>query len=270
MPVYHLHNSAREYRILQRVEYGSTNLQYLCPTCQDTHPARPEYGLNICVSTSQLHNFHQPREPGVTCSPDPIHVDWLTIPGAVMSDLDYAWRIDYHRQPTPMRILVVAGLNDLIKGGTKGTVMEGIKEFKKVVDENNRYHPGAANQFAVAPLLMPPKLVWYLDNGPPPPRHTNRLRELVELNNEIFEFNAQNGLPNVPHINLLGVRRLKQWNQDGSWRHVVHHRMGQWRETEARNDKLHLKDAMRVRLGKMVMSYFQGEVEREGGAILHY
>ena len=46
--------------------------------------------------------------------------------------------------------------------------------------------------------------------------------------------------------------------------------MGQWRETEARNDKLHLKDAMRVRLGKMVMSYFQGEVEREGGAILHY
>ena len=52
-----------------------------------------------------------------------------------MSDLDYAWRIDYHRQPTPMRILVVAvaGLNDLIKGGTKETVMEGIKELTRTI-----------------------------------------------------------------------------------------------------------------------------------------
>ena len=76
---------------------------------------------------------------------------------------------------------------------TKTTVMEAIHEFKKVEDENHHYHPGAANQFAVAPLLMPPKLVWYLDNGPTrctPPRHTNSLREMAEFYNDIFEFNA--------------------------------------------------------------------------------
>ena len=97
-PVHHYHNSPRLSRILQRVEYSSTNQSYLCPSCQNTHPARPSYGLNICVSTSQLHNFQQPRTPGVFCTPDSIHVDWVTIPGAVLSDLMQAWTIDYKRE----------------------------------------------------------------------------------------------------------------------------------------------------------------------------
>ena len=51
---------------------------------------------------------------------------------------------------------------------------------------------------------------------------------------------------------------------------VVHHRMGQWRATEPRHEKLHLGDAMRVRMGKMVVDYFKGEVEREDGPISKY
>ena len=44
------------------------------------------------------------------------------------------------------------------------------------------------------------------------------------------------------------------------WRKVIHHRMGQWRSTE---DRLHLNDAMRIRMARMVLDYFEGEVERE-------
>ena len=114
VPVFHQHNSARQFRILQRVEFVEDNRMYLCPTCQATHLARPDYGLHICVSGSQLHNFHQPRDPGVLCPPDTSHVDWLTIPGGKISDLDLGWRVDYHREKRPMRILLVAGLNDLM------------------------------------------------------------------------------------------------------------------------------------------------------------
>ena len=269
--VCHRHSSARQVRILQNVEYEKDNLNYLCPSCQVSHLARLPYGLNICISSSQLHEFHLPREEGVVCPPDSMHVDWVTIPGATLNELEFAWSVDYHHQTRPMRILLVAGLNDLIKGGSRETFMQDIKKFKATVDWQNRHHSGEANQFAVAPLPMPPKLVWYRDNGPIPAEHPgSREEELTLINNDIFEFNAQNGLPYVPRLNTLGVRRYKRWNMDGSWQMVVHHRMGQWRATEPRHEKLHLGDAMRVRMGKMVVDYFKGEVEREDGPISKY
>ena len=211
-PVYHQHSSSRQYRILQRVEFKTENMQYLCPTCQTTHLSRLEYGLNICVSTSQLHQFHHPRDQTVACPPDTSHVDWLTIPGGKIADLDYAWREDYHREVRPMRILLVAGLNDLMRGGTRQTVMEAIRHFQEVVDQQNRYHPTGRNQFAVAPLLCPPKLVWYADNGVMPEGHMrNRKEELELLNSDRLSFNAQSGMVHVPHLNTLGVKRTKYW-----------------------------------------------------------
>ena len=193
-----------------------------------------------------------------------MHIDWVTIPGAVLADLIQAWKIDYKRERTPMRVLVVAGLNDLIKGGDRFSVMTALREFKEVVDTNNQYHAGTPNHFAVAPLLLPPRLAWYEDNPPPGPplSYNNRSDEMMLLNQEIDEFNTQNGASNVPHINLLGARRYKRWYEDGTYRQVIHHRMGQWRENEERFDKLHLNDSMRIRMAKMVADYFVGEVQR--------
>ena len=270
-PVFHQHSSSRQYRILQKVEYKTENLEYLCPTCQTTHLSRLDYGLNICVSDSQLHRFHYPRDQAVVCPPDKSHVDWLTIPGGKIADLELAWRLDYHREIRPSRILLVAGLNDLMKGGTRQTVMEAIRHFKEVVDLQNRHHFGSDNQFAVAPLLCPPKLVWYADNGTMPEGHMGNRREEIDLlNNDILSFNAQSGLLHVPHFNTLGVRRTKHWYEDGSFRNVVQHRMNHWRSSEALWDKVHLVDRQRIRMGKMVLSYFKGEMERENGAIAQY
>ena len=61
------------------------------------------------------------------------------------------------------------------------------------------------------------------------------------LNQDIAEFNTQNGVGNIPHINMLGARRYKKWYDDGTWRQFIHHRMGQWRSTAERFAKLHLK-----------------------------
>ena len=271
IPVYHQHSSAKQFRVLQKVEYENENKEYLCPTCQVTHPARPDYGLNICVSSSQLHSFHHPRDPSVVCPPDTSHVDWVTIPGAKISDLDLAWRVDYQQETRPMRILLVAGLNDLIKGGSRESVITAITQFRSVVNNQNRFHPGAQNQFAVSPLLCPPKLVWYEDNGPMPQGHLgNRREELDLLNNDILSFNAQSGLLHVPHFNTLGVRRTKLWYEDGSWRNVLQHRWNHWRASEEVVDKLHLVDSLRVKMGGMVLRYFEGEMAREDGAIAQY
>ena len=69
------------------VEGIDPNRPYLCPTCQASHKARPETGLNICVCGSHMHEFHYPRDKDTKVAPDSIHIDWLTIPVATVDEL---------------------------------------------------------------------------------------------------------------------------------------------------------------------------------------
>ena len=260
--VYHHHDSSRQVRLMMGVEGHWDNPYYLCPSCQAPHSARLTYGLNVCVSTSQLHNFHFPREEGVVVPPDSTHVDWITIPGATIDQLSYAWRLDYHREQRPQRVLLVAGLNDLIKGGNAAKVRESILGFKDDVLSNNRYHDvNKKNEFYVAPMLTPPKLGWFRDNGPRPRNYTNRLGELQELNAWIKDFNASNNISGVlPNFQTWGTR---SWTDD--WGQVrMTHRWNQWRSSEAVDDKLHLSDNLRAKMGKAVVKFFEGELERKG------
>ena len=94
-----------------------------------------------------------------------------------------------------MRILLVAGLNDLIKDGTKNTVMENNLQLNKIIVAKNSYHSGERNQFAVAGILNPPKLAWQKDNHALTHGYTNRLEELMQN---------------------LGVRKTKILYEDGS------------------------------------------------------
>ena len=197
VPVYHRHYSTREIRILQCVEYSSRNRMYMCPTCELRHHVKPDTGLNICLGDSQLHQFHQPREAGVTCPPDSTHVDWVTIPGATISTLEYAYQVDYGKSKIPMRVLLAAGVNDLLKGGTFNTITNSILNLKNTIDEQNRFHPSAQNELVVATILNPPKFTWFKDTGPPPPGHINRLEEVSQINQWIVKLNMGYGNPTL-------------------------------------------------------------------------
>ena len=262
MPVYHRHSSSRQIRKMMGVEHDRSNPAYFCPTCKTSHPAKPSSDLNICVSSSTLHDFHFPREEGVSCPPDSSHVDWLTIPGAKIEDLRYAWRLDYHREPRPMRVLLVAGLNDLIHGGNKESIIQEIKSFKVTVDCQMSYHPGHQNKFIVAPILMAPKLVWFPDNGETPPGYNNRLVEVTALNDWIKEFNSKNYVDPPPWFQRYGVRKNTKVLEDGSKWEFQTHRWNEWRHSEARDDKLHLVDKLRVKMGQSVIKYFEGTMSR--------
>jgi hypothetical protein len=76
---------------LQGVEYEEQNLSYMCTTCVTNHPAD---GLNVLFGASNLHNIHTPRDATVRCPPDPNHIDWLTVCGATIPELEYAWELD--------------------------------------------------------------------------------------------------------------------------------------------------------------------------------
>ena len=110
VPVFHRHFSSREMRITQGVEWSTTNRCYMCATCEVYHPARVEFGLNVCLGGSQLHDFHFPQDPDVTCPPDDLHIDWVTIPGATIPTLNNAYLADYAKCTRLKRVLLVAGI----------------------------------------------------------------------------------------------------------------------------------------------------------------
>lgn len=262
IPLYHKHFSSREMRIMQGVEWSTSNRAYMCPTCMQHHPSRLDYGLNICLSASQLHEFHQPREPNVVCPPDSLHVDWVTIPGASIPTLEYAWTMDYKKSARPMRILLSAGLNDLLKGGTKDSLTNSILHLKNTIDDNNKYHPHTKNELVVATVLNPPKLAWFPDNGPPPPGHNNRLEEIMDINNWIVEFNK--GYDNfTPRFHRFGVKRGRRFENGYSIPFVIHQH-SQWRQSEHIGDRVHLSDYWRIKMGTSAIHHFQGELERKG------
>ena len=51
---------------------------------------------------------------------------------------------------------------------------------------------------------------------------------------------------------------------------MIQHRWNQWSVSEEVHDKLHLVDQLRVRMKRMVVSHFEGEIDRENGAIAQY
>lgn len=261
-PIYHLHYSSRETRFMMGVEGSTTNREYMCPTCQQSHPSRPSYGLNVCLGDSQLHQFHWPKDPRVTCTPDSLHIDWVTVPGGTVPTLHHAWFADYYKSKQPMRVLLVAGINDLMKGGSMSSLTNSILKLKNAIDDQNSHHPNVKNELVVATLLNPPKLTWFADTGPPPPGHVNRLEEITSINNWIVEFNQ--GYKNVtPRFHRFGVKSGRKFvNGAAVPLHV--HQLGRWRQSEPVHDMVHLSDYWRTRLGKSVVNHFESELKNKG------
>ena len=261
--VHHRHFSAREVRIMQGVEFSTTNTTYMCPTCMTLHPIWPDYGLNVCLGTSQLHNIHHPRDTTVSCPADPLHIDWLTVSGGTIPDLEDAFLHDYKKQTRPMRILISAGLNDLVRGATRTKIMEHFLNLKRVVADQNFYHPHTKNELVIATILNPPKLVWFPDNGPPPANHVNLYQDIKELNDWIVLFNNE-GNKITPRFHRFGVRSGTKMLKDATKVPFKTHQWNQWRQSEPVHDMLHLNDFWRVRMGGAVIKHFQGEHERFG------
>ena len=218
--VYHRHFSAREVRHTQGVdftpEYYGRN--YMCPTCMLIHSTRPDKGLNVCLGDSLLHEVHRPLNPSVTCPADPFHIDWVTISGGTITDLTDAFIHDYKNQVRPMRVFVSAGLNDLIRGADKDLVIGRFIRLSEVINEQNCCHPPVKNELVIATLLTPPKLVWFEDNGTPPPTtkiisRSSRILILGSLSSTTrMAESSPRGLTGLESgVGRGGIARLVNW-----------------------------------------------------------
>ena len=97
--VYHRHYSSRADRALGGMFY--------CVGCKRPHSAEIDGRLSVCVSSSALHEVWRPRNPTLLYRGNPIHVDYLTIPGASILDLMSAFKQEYRDVSQPLDVVLV-------------------------------------------------------------------------------------------------------------------------------------------------------------------
>lgn len=72
---------------------------------------------------------------------DSSHIDWITSPGAKIQSLHKMWQMDYGQESRVQDVLVLAGLNNVLRGESIGTIMEHINKAKlsiKKMDQLSR------------------------------------------------------------------------------------------------------------------------------------
>ena len=191
--------------------------------------------------------------------PDPIHIDWVTVCGATILELERAWLLDYRYERRPMRILICAGIEDIARGRSRDEIVEDLMHFKIAVDNQNVHHPDKRNEMVIATVLNPPKYTWFTDNGHPPRNHHNHLDDIRELNSWITYFNGQNGKNITPRFHRFGVKDCASRDADGRRVRIKKHIFSHWNP-----DHFLLKDKLRVKLGTAVVRHFLGEQARSG------
>jgi len=82
-------------------------------------------------------------------------VEQLTIPGATVRILHHAFLAEYEFGDLPVDVLLVAGLNDLLRGSSVDQLMQEIQNFK--MDVLNLKRDGGKSTFGCTTLPQPPK-----------------------------------------------------------------------------------------------------------------
>ena len=255
--VRHYHSSAREIRIIQGVD--KTDKPFMCTTCMHIHSAALENGINIVLGTGELQNIHTPMENLDTRKEaDPVHIEWVTIKHADIRELEHAWYCDYVTTERPMRILLSAGLEDILKGRSATDIIESYLHLEHTVKKQN-----ARNELVIATLHNPPRLTWFPDNGSMPRNHDNQLQKIEEINSWIIKFNDQN-LKLTPRFHRYGVRNGWTSDENGRRRRIKKHILSHWVGSGRPSERMMLSFPQRIMLGVAVTRHFTGEIERHG------
>ena len=245
--VYHKHYSSK--RIAKKAARAGGEKSFNCPSCkrvhsQDTTTKR----LKICITSSVLseHWLSSNDEN----SGDAIHINWICIPGATINQLTTAWEVEYFNEKRPMDIMLIGGINNIIRGSSGPSIVNAFRHFVNLVDyQGEKYHPEEPNTCVIGPLYYPPKLCWFEDDGQVPPSFQNHLRNMRWLNQQIENINRESGLK-APNFPTMGVRKVTKYGR-GRTRHRFEH----WREAN-RSDMLHLRDDQRTKMARQVARYF--------------
>ena len=258
--IYHRHVSSISHRAASPLDHFG---QYVCTTCEVVvHPVKMGHRIPVVISASLLNNWQGWRGTPGAYEGDPVHLDYVTIPGATIEQLHHAFEAQYNGCKQPLDVLIVAGYNNILQDQSLDEILQHLQDFKKAVInmscEGERF-----NSFAVSSLPFPPRLT-RLSNDPVFPEYSAYYDEktmildqmtpcVLDMNKE--EIDMLTRLAPAFHTWCLSKRRAT--GQGGfSVGQLNQHRHAQWREDHFL-DQLHPSDPVRVRMGTAIGRYYR-------------
>ena len=106
---------------------------YPCSSCKtQLHSFKTGMRHPVLVTSSLLNNGQGDRSvikyPG-----DDIHVDMIGIPGGTVKILHHAFMAEFGSSSSPVDVLVVGAVNDVMRGKNVTKIIRDLKKFKNYV-----------------------------------------------------------------------------------------------------------------------------------------
>ena len=260
--VRHRHNSSKFIRMYSAPLRWS---EYNCTTCKTTpHSHKTGVRHPVLVTSSILNNWQgsKKRYPG-----DDIHVDIIGIPGATIKMLHHAFMAEFKNSYRPVDVLLVGGLNDVMRGRSLDKIKRDLTNFKRDVTSLKRSCGGIVEcTFAAATVPYPPKI----SALPAEQREleTNRFDTLSKMTDFIRELNRNKvdtdhsiprGSYNAPTYHTWGMKTVHAdpnvYGPRNRMENMIGYRAPQWRE-EVYEEMVHLDNKSRLRMGRAAIKYF--------------
>ena len=253
--VSHIHYSSMSFR-RESNHQQSTWAEFFCPTCKiGFHSYKTGVRYPVLITSSTLANWQGLRSrngyPG-----DEIHVDQISVPGARIENLEIAFLAEYSSQRYPCDVLIVSGLNDIIRGRLIDNIINDLTTFKEEVLKIR------GSSFSVSTIPMAPSIT-RLEQDTYALHKSNLTEKMIELNDRIIEFNesSEQSMPTTwaPRFHTWGLKSIKIPRMIGPRNRLEAmpaHAVEDWRERRQAN-QLHLDDKVRLRMGRAVIKYFK-------------
>jgi len=263
---FHTHVSSKKFRMEAALDHHG---QYPCYSCARTpHTCKQGIRYPIILTASALNNWQKQRELN-RYEGDEIHVDMIALPGATLDVLSHALAAEYGGLNRPIDVLVVAGLNDILRGATASELLSKYKKMESWVKEQEKYHIGQECSFAVATLPYPPMMV-RLDGDHRPPLKEDKFQILYQANELIKTLNKDKTqflqTRTAPQYHTWGVEKVERpvYSEKGAGHDAPHptlhttmkHKWSCWREQGAKN-MLHLNNKLQFKMGRSAVNYFK-------------
>ena len=172
-----------------------------------------------------------------------------------MDTLRKAFLAQYQGCNQPMRVLVIAGLNDVRTTSLEDFKNQMVKWKTHIIQQNEK---GPLRDIKFCQIPRPPQLVWLNGQSGMPPGFTNYEEKILKMNaamdnvNELLKEKCDTNFNQVSFVNM-GRRKLKNGKET--------HKFPDWREQD-RFNMLHLKDPKRHSMLKRIEAAFSAVAAR--------
>ena len=200
----------------ERISTSSSTKDMYCSPCRAYHTRALPAEIGIICGDSQASGLHCGAD-GKTVVDD-YHIEYYIAPGRTVDELCAGVCFMYAHAESSLKICLVAGYNDYIRGHSRKEIIDAIARFKQMTEELDAMHgrPPNSSNVVCSTLILCPALV--MMSGLPIDRsmdcYNKEGRRLQDLNQQILDLNEAHGYGEVSTPLCESIGRRCSWKNN--------------------------------------------------------